>query len=196
MQYIDKKLAMPSDIEKWVNKKSNHNYQWVLSTKYHNGYIVLREQLRNEQKSLCCYCCQILDTYAEIEHIKDRNKHPKLMYDYNNLLLSCKNSNQCNNAKGDRELNLTPLMVECDTEIALKTNGELKPDDDSERAKQAINLLNLNNLDLRQRREQAIKDLFNIDKDLNKENLELMFAFMDNEQAEFYRYILNKLIEI
>lgn len=191
MQYIDKKLTMPIDVENWIKK--NKPKTWDLSQDYYDGYVLLREQLRQEQKGLC-YCCQILEKQATVEHLKSRSKFPQLTFDYQNLLLSCKESNQCDNAKGSDELDLTPLMVECDTEIALKTNGELKPDDDSERAKQAINLLNLNNLDLRQRREQAIKDLFNIDKDLNKENLELMFAFMGNEQAEFYRYILNKLI--
>lgn len=191
MQYIDKKLTMPIDVENWIKK--NKPKTWDLSQDYYDGYVLLREQLRQEQKGLC-YCCQILEKQATVEHLKSRSKFPQLTFDYQNLLLSCKESNQCDDAKGSDELDLTPLMVECDTEIALKTNGELKPDDDSERAKQAINLLNLNNLDLRQRREQAIKDLFNIDKDLNKENLELMFAFMGNEQAEFYRYILNKLI--
>lgn len=167
---------MPTDVENWIKK--NKPKTWELGKDYHDGYVLLREQLRQEQKGLCCYCCQILETQATIEHLKSRSKFPKLTFDYQNLLLSCQESNQCDNAKGNDELDLTPLMVECNTEIALKTNGELKPDDDRERAK------------------QAIKDLFNIDKDLNKENLELIFAFMDNEQAEFYRYILNKLIEM
>lgn len=191
MQYIDKQLSMPTDVENWIKK--NKPKTWELGKDYYDGYVLLREQLRQEQKGLCCYCCQILETQATVEHLKSRSKFPKLTFDYQNLLLSCKESNQCDNAKGSDELDLTPLMTACDTEIMLKVNGELKPDDNSKRAKQAINLLNLNNLDLRQRREQAIKDLFNIDKDLNKENLELMFAFMDNEQAEFYRYVLKKL---
>lgn len=193
MQYIDKKLTMPIDVENWIKK--NKPKTWGLSQDYYDGYVLLREQLRQEQKGLCCYCCQILEKQATVEHLKSRSKFPKLTFDYQNLLLSCQESNQCDNAKGSDELDLTPLMVECDTEITLKTNGELKPDNNSERAKQAINLLKLNNSDLCQRRKRAIKDLFDMDMKLDKENLELMFAFMDDEQAEFYRHILNKLIE-
>lgn len=189
MQYIDKQLSMPTDVESWIKK--NKPKTWELGKDYHDGYVSLREQLRQEQKGLCCYCCQILDKQDTIEHLKSRDKHPKLTFDYDNLLLSCKQSKQCDNAKGNDELDLTPLMIACDTEIMLKVNGELNPI--SDRAKQAIDLLNLNNADLCQRRKQAIGDLFGIDNKLNQENLELMFAWMDNEQAELYRYVLKKL---
>lgn len=182
MQYIDKQLSMPTDVENWIKKHKPKT--WELGKDYHDGYVLLREQLRQEQKGLCCYCCQILETPATVEHLKSRSKFPKLTFDYQNLLLSCQESDQCDNAKGNDELGLTPLMIECDTEITLKTNGKLNPT--SDRAKQAIELLKLNKLDLCQRRERAIKDLFNIDEQLDKENLKLMFAFMDNEQAEFY----------
>lgn len=189
MQYIDKQLSMPTDVESWIKK--NKPKTWELGKDYHEGYVSLREQLRQEQKGLCCYCCQILEEQTTIEHLKSRDKHPKLTFDYGNLLLSCKQSKQCDNEKGNNELDLTPLMIACDTEIALKVNGELNPT--SDRAKQAIDLLNLNNADLCQRRKQVIGDLFGIDNELNQENLELMFAWMDNEQAELYRYVLKKL---
>ncbi|SPX81623.1 retron system putative HNH endonuclease [Moraxella ovis] len=189
MQYIDKKLMMPINVENWIKK--NKPKTWELSQDYYDGYVLLREQLRQEQKGLCCYCCQILEKQATVEHLKSRSKFPQLTFDYQNLLLSCKESNQCDNAKGNDELELTPLMTACDTEIMLKVNGELNPI--SDRAKQAIDLLNLNNADLCQRRKQAIGDLFGIDNELNQENLELTFAWMDGEQAELYRYVLKKL---
>ncbi len=180
---------MPKDVEKWIRK--NKPKTWTLSKDYHDGYVSLKKQLCHEQKGLCCYCCQILEAQTIVEHLKSRDRYPKLTFDYGNLLLSCKQSKQCDNAKGNNELELTPLMIECDIEITLKITGELNPK--SERAEQAIKLLNLNNPDLRQRRERAIKDLFDIDKQLDKENLEMIFEFMDIEKAESYRYILNKL---
>lgn len=193
MQYIDKQLSMPEDVEKWIRK--NKPTTWELSKDYRAGYDLLKEQLRQEQKGLCCYCCQILGDEIDkttVEHLKSRDKYPKLTFDYGNLLLSCKQSKQCDNAKGSDELDLTPLMIECDAEITLKVNGELNPK--SKRAKQAIDLLNLNNADLRQRRERLIGDLFRMDNELNQKNLESMFEWMDIEKAERYRYVLNKLV--
>ncbi|OOS25841.1 TIGR02646 family protein [Moraxella porci DSM 25326] len=190
MQYITKQLSMPTDVENWIKK--NQPKTWELGKDYHDGYVLLREQLRQEQKGLCCYCCQILETQATVEHLKSRSKFPQLTFDYQNLLLSCQESNQCDNAKGNNELELTPLMIECDIEITLKVNGELNPK--SKRAEQAINLLNLNNIDLCQRRKVAIDNLFSMDNMLSQENLELMFGCIEYEQAEFYRYVLNKLV--
>lgn len=189
MQYIDKQLSMPTVVEKWIRKYQPKT--WTLSKDNHDGYVLLKEQLRQEQKGLCCYCCQMLEEQVTIEHLKSRDKYPKLTFDYGNLLLSCQQSKQCDNAKGNDELDLTPLMIACDTEIMLKVNGELNPI--SDRAKQAIDLLNLNNADLCQRRKQVIGDLFGIDNELNQENLELMFEWMDGEQVELYRYVLKKL---
>ena len=189
MQYIDKQLSMPTVVEKWIRKYQPKT--WTLSKDNHDGYVLLKEQLRQEQKGLCCYCCQILETEATVEHLKSRDKYPKLTYDYGNLLLSCQQSKQCDNAKGNKELDLTPLMIECDAEITLKFNGELNPK--SKRAQQAIDLLNLNNADLCQRRERLIGDLFGIDNELNQENLASMFEWTDGEQVELYRYVLKKL---
>ena len=101
MQFISKKLSMPVQVEDWVkNEKPNG---WTLGKDYKDGYEILREQLRPEQKNLCCYCCQALETQVTIEHVKSRNLYPALTYDYNNLLLSCKTPKQCDNAKGNQE---------------------------------------------------------------------------------------------
>ena len=59
MQFISKKLSMPVQVEDWVkNEKPNG---WTLGKDYKDGYEILREQLRPEQKNLCCYCCQALE---------------------------------------------------------------------------------------------------------------------------------------
>lgn len=91
------------------------------------------------------------------------------------------------------------MSEECDIEIRLNLNGELEWTAD--RAEHAITLLNLNNQDLRKRRQDLIDNLYDkvleLDLDFNKENMALTINVMSNtHQTELYRYILNKLIEI
>lgn len=155
MQYIDKKLAMPDNIQKWVKK--NNPKQWNLSQDYWEGYESLREQLRQEQHGLCCYCCQALQPKATIEHLKSRKNHPKFTYDYTNLLLSCQTPKQCDNAKGHQELPLTPLMQECDSEIKINLAGELTAT--TPRASQAIDILKLNTTTLCRKRQRKIDEI-------------------------------------
>lgn len=199
MQFISKKLSMPVQVEDWVkNEKPNG---WTLGKDYKDGYEILREQLRPEQKNLCCYCCQALETQVTIEHVKSRNLYPALTYDYNNLLLSCKTPKQCDNAKGNQELDLNPLMIECDIEIKINLAGELIANTD--RAKEAITILNLNNETLcgkRRRMIDTIKFTFDPTKlvppvaILDKATLTIMLDSLGNTpQYHALLYILKKL---
>lgn len=92
-------------------------------------------------------------------------------------------------------------MKECDIEIKLNLTGELEWATD--RAEQAINLLNLNNQDLRKRRQDLIDNLYGwvleFDLDFNKESLMPLIYSKNNitpQTKELYRYILNKLTNI
>lgn len=92
-------------------------------------------------------------------------------------------------------------MKECDIEIKLNLTGELEWATD--RAEQAINLLNLNNQDLRKRRQDLIDNLYEwaleLDLDFNKESLMPLIYSKNNitpQTKELYRYILNKLTNI
>ena len=199
MQYIDKKLVMPSEVDKWIAK--NKPKQWTLSQEYYEGYKILREQLRKEQYGLCCYCCQALEEKAEIDHVQSRKNNHDLTYHYNNLLLSCKMTNQCNNAKGHQNLDLTPLMIECDVEIKINLAGELESK--SSRAEQAIKLLNLNNPMLCNKRKAKIDMVsftFNPSSAeipieiMDRETLEtILQAFSDTVEYQEFQYILKKL---
>lgn len=201
MQYIDKKLTMPNTVQAWIDTV---NPQAWNELSYHNKvhYETLRDQLRQEQKGLCCYCCQILAKQVTIEHVKARKNFPNLTFDYGNLLLSCKPNPkigepiQCDKAKENHELDLTPLMKECDIEIKLNLNGELEWTTD--RAKHAITLLNLNNKNLCKRRQDLIDNLYDklldLDLDFNLLNIGLVINAIGNtSQAELYRYIYRKL---
>lgn len=195
MQYIDKKLSMPTEVQNWIKK--NNPKEWLDKNEY-DIYVILREQLRQEQNGLCCYCCQKLDEQARVEHIKSRDKYKKLTYDYGNLLLSCTTPKQCDNKKGNQDLPLTPLMQECDDELKINFAGELEAKTD--RAKQAIEILNLNNRKLREKRRAKIDMMkFAFDpnsilmppvKVLDKENLN---AIIIGEHYYEFQYILQKL---
>lgn len=199
MQYIDKKLSMPCEVETWIAKSKPK--QWVLSQEYYEGYKVLREQLRQEQHGLCCYCCQALEEKATIEHLKSRDKYPKLTFEYTNLLLSCQTSKQCDSAKGNQELDLTPLMVECDKEIKINLAGELESK--SEKAEQAITTLNLNNPTLCNKRKAKIDTIsFTFDPNSNEIPIDIMDkdtltmilqSFSDTPAYQELQYILKKL---
>lgn len=205
MQYIDKKLTMPDTVQAWIDTENPQEWRELSYYNKETHYKTLREQLRQEQKGLCCYCCQILAEKVTIEHLKPRNPYKDLTFKYENLLLSCKPNpkigepKQCDKAKDNDELDLTPLMKECDIEIRLNLNGELEWTTD--RAEHAITLLNLNNQDLRKRRQDLIDNLhkwvLEFDLELDKESLMLLMDSINNispQAKELYFYILNKLI--
>lgn len=197
MQYIDKKLTMPTEVQNWIKK--NNPKEWLGTEPNEKAlYEILKTQLRQEQNNLCCYCCQVLEEYVRIEHIKSREKYKKLIYEYENLLLSCITPKQCDNAKGNQELSLTPLMQECDDELKINLVGELEGKTD--RAKQAISILNLNNRKLCEKRKAKIDMIkFTFDpnsvlmppvKVLDKDTLNAMIM---GEQYFEFQYILKKL---
>ncbi|MFC6205136.1 MULTISPECIES: retron system putative HNH endonuclease [Psychrobacter] len=200
MQKIDKLGKMPEESVKGF--KSYKSEQWgqipeELKTK-------LREQLSQEQNGLCCYCCQIIDDKTtHIEHLQCRQDYPKKCFDYENLLLSCSTRKQCDNAKGSQALPLTPLMTECDSEIKLNLAGELVSD--TERGKQAIEILNLNNRESERRRKGLIDNIkFTFDPNqshsppINIQDFETLKLIMDSMPNLYQRheleYIIKKLI--
>ena len=199
MQYIDKKLGMPSEIAKWINK--NKPKKWNLSQDYRDGYDILCAQLRQEQYGLCCYCCRPLQSQVTIEHLKSRDKHTKLTFDYYNLLVSCKEPKQCDSAKGNQDIALTPLMTECDDELNINLAGELIANTD--RAKEAITILNLNNETLCGKRRRMIDNIkFTFDTTklvppiaiLDKATLTMMLdSLADTPEYYAFLYVLNKL---
>lgn len=165
----------------------------------------LRKQLYDEQLGVCCYCCKRLDNEKTvIEHLRSRKNNPDKRFDYDNLLLSCSVSKQCDNAKGSQELLLTPLMNECEYEIKLNLAGELEAD--SMRGNQAIEVLNLNNRQACQHRKNLftmLSEVFGYDlpytppiKMKNADYLEMILTSLpDVGQKSELRYIVKKLSE-
>lgn len=163
----------------------------------------LREQLYHEQEGLCCYCCQKLKyEWSHIEHVQSRKHYPNKSFEYNNLLLSCSTPKQCDNAKGNQELPLTPLMNDCEQEIRLNLAGELIST--TTRGNESLEVLKLNNRKICNRRKNLVDTIifvFDTDKYYSppiaiqdSEILNLILAGYDDiyEKHEI-EYIIKKL---
>ena len=115
----------------------------------------VRQEIRaasvREQYYLCAYCCQrITDSSCHNEHIEAQDIAPNKTLDFDNIVASCNTKNQCGHKHGNKELSLTPLMDECETELQFYISGEVKGL--TARAEQAIDILNLGGANSENRR--------------------------------------------
>ena len=102
----------------------------------------IRTSCITEQFGLCAYCCQSIDVdAAHNEHIEAQDTAPNRTLDCSNIVASCQTLNQCGHGRGTRFLPLTPLMVECESELKFYLSGRVEGL--TERAKTAIYALNL-----------------------------------------------------
>lgn len=72
----------------------------------HEIKLDLREHiLKTEQGFQCAYCESAItsnNTKSHIDHFKRKHLFPELTFDYNNLLVSCKNHNHCASVKDSK----------------------------------------------------------------------------------------------
>lgn len=93
MKHINKNQP-PQDFIKWKNQANEdwqpswNNFQKPEKKSVHNSLL-------KEQGFICCYCSRrIKRTDSHIEHLKPRNKYPKLVLDYDNFLASCQGESE------------------------------------------------------------------------------------------------------
>ncbi|NJM78276.1 MAG: TIGR02646 family protein [Acaryochloridaceae cyanobacterium RU_4_10] len=147
----------------------------------------IRDHALKEQFYLCAYCCQrIQDIDAcHNEHVEARKLNSIRTLDFENIVASCNTLNQCGNAHKSQSLTLTPLMMECETELQFKISGRVKGV--SDRATATIQVLNLgdrekNNRALIEKRKQLVNALLlanYIDPDEGLEDEELLELLID-----------------
>lgn len=103
-----------------IKEKKNPIAPLSLSTtKNYDGEDVKR-QLLDDQHHKCYICERYLGTDFQIEHFKSRNNYPKLIQDWNNLLMSC---SYCNGKKSNSfDNNVNPLSVNVEEEIEQRIN--------------------------------------------------------------------------
>ena len=170
----------PAAFEEWKNQepkpKTWDDFKSNLPDKPEEGIIYyskaeLRTQLLDEQGFICCYCnCKIENTHAgtEIEHFKSRRGYPSKIFEYQNLLASCKggqtNSNKesdirwCNANKGDSDDILSPLSPDCENEFLYDIEGGIFSK--TAIGKKTLGVLNLQNSYLQEQRKEAISAYF------------------------------------
>jgi len=172
----------------------------------------LRTTLHQEQFGLCCYCNAAIknDHSSPIDHLEPREGdiQTERIFDYNNLVLSCNGGQKedvnpkvlhCDANKKSEIITLTPLMLECETEIYFIENGEINANTD--RATKTISVLNLHHISLENKRKAAIipylySDVENDNPNvlLPTEELRQSFAMLqENHNIEYWSAIVSVL---
>ncbi|MBD2315184.1 TIGR02646 family protein [Desertifilum sp. FACHB-1129] len=155
------KGAEPPCLTAWKRTNPHGRYHQLTDDIRRN----IRQCALEEQFYLCAYCCQKIqdiDT-CHNEHIEAQKLNPERTLDFLNIVASCNTPNQCGDAHQSQHLPLTPLMMECETELRFKISGRVEGL--SDRAIETIRVLNLgdreqNNRSLIEKRKQLSNVLF------------------------------------
>ncbi len=191
MQKINKGNP-PSELIKWKKKNPNGVYKDLTEIERQ----AVRQSCLQEQKYLCAYCCdKICMNTSHNEHIKPKSQYPKLKSNYDNIVASCNFPNHCGHKKGNMDIPLTPLMVECETELQFKWGMVFGT---TARAKETIDILGLNETNLTENRRSYVNSLDEVHKQINDGTLsktEKQELLKDEFQSGPYAPILLKVID-
>ena len=172
------KVNKKSEPEEFTKYKSKHK---IINWDSFTAEIkqVLKQYLLEEQENSCCPYCEMEINLndSQIEHIKPKDKFPKLLADHDNLVACCLESKRCGNSKANKwdELFINPVIENPEDyfEYDIKT-GEITPifkeGNRYEKAKYTIDLLNLNDNRLCNIRRKYILEFSNYTK-YNKNSL-------------------------
>lgn len=126
------------------------------------GYNLIVDELTKIQDGLCVYCEEKLKKGYHVEHFKCRNQFSQNDLDWDNLFLSCQNTQHCgiykdssNNKNYDIKHILKPDLKEDNPSkyFTYLISGDIKCNSNLKgfekfRAEQTIEILNLNNAEL------------------------------------------------
>lgn len=158
MRKITKGLE-PPELTTW-KRKNPHGQYTNLS---HIERQAINEAARSEQFGLCAYCCKKIDAQkSHNEHIEARHLAPNRQLDFDNIVASCNTRKQCGEAHDSLPLPLTPLMVECETELKFYLSGKVVGI--TERAENSIAVLCLDSRAIQEERKQMVDNLIFPDK--------------------------------
>lgn len=163
MQYIDKSKA-PLKFIRYLRRRGASFKD--LSDDHNDVKQALRKALVTEQGYICCYCGkEITLNTSIIEHIKDRDHYPQLQLEYANMVCSCNGGRDkrtrnpqyplsCDASKGNKEIFVSPVEESCHCRFLFHEDGFVSGC--NEKAKKTIDVLNLNNVKLKNQRKSAI----------------------------------------
>ncbi len=160
MQKINKGKE-PHQLTIWKRRNLNGKYEDLIGT---GKIITIRQSCLNEQQYLCVYCCDTMDLEtSHNEHIKSQARYPRLSLDYDkNIIASCESQKHCGHKKRSKNIGLTPLMSECESELEFK---DYVVYGSTERARDTIDILKLNESGLTEKRKIHIDNLIKIYSD-------------------------------
>ena len=169
------KKSEPEEFTKYKSKNKIINWDsFTVEIKQ-----VLKQYLLEEQENSCCPYCEteINLKNSHIEHIRPKEKFPKLLSDYNNFIACCMESGRCGNSKENKwnELFINPVIENPEDYFIydIKTGKIIsifKDGEKYEKAKYTINLLNLNDNRLCEIREKYIFEFLSY-SEYNKNSL-------------------------
>ena len=143
------KKSEPEEFTKYKSKNKIINWDsFTVEIKQ-----VLKQYLLEEQENSCCPYCEIeINLYnSQIEHIKPKDKFPRLLTSYDNLIACCIESKRCGNSKANKwdELFINPVTENPEDyfKYDIKTGKIIpifKEKEKFEKAEYTIDLLNLN----------------------------------------------------
>ena len=169
------KKSEPEEFTKYKSKNKIINWDsFTVEIKQ-----VLKQYLLEEQENSCCPYCEIeINLYnSQIEHIKPKDKFPRLLTSYDNLIACCIESKRCGNSKANKwdELFINPVTENPEDYFIydIKTGKIIsifKDGEKYEKAKYTINLLNLNDNRLCEIRKKYIFEFLSY-SEYNKNSL-------------------------
>lgn len=196
-RYTDNKDAQglwdyfPSSPEKEDKKDLDINYY---------SRAELKEYIASEQGYICCYCnCEIKEdlSNSNIEHLIPKSTNINLTLSYENLALSCRTNETCNQKRGNIELPILPTNPNCELSFRYQLDGKVNPNykENQEEYKPLEKMiedtLNLNNTSLKLDRKQVIEGyIFDSGNTLSSEDLENIKNKLSekNKKDDKYKY--------
>jgi len=208
MRFIEKTYS-PTSLDNWKTGRIAANQGLIYDELAAQPQSDLKDLLISEQKGLCCYCQQVItNNNSTIEHFLPQSKYKKHETEYLNLHLACKYSRgkgikkedkYCDVKKGNDLIINAILHPECETFFRYTKNGEILPNDfifknykefnknveklnlKNQAILHLINVLNLNSIDLINKRKKTYNDTL---KAMRKMSNAKKIAFLNKENAK------------
>lgn len=185
------KREPPRHLELWKQKFENENgrepaYDDLIGTE---EYILLKQELVEEQGYICCYCEKRIGLPGapdcDIEHFMPRHPDKKRLtpdqyavcrnaqLDYGNMLASCRGEalyvlDHCNHRKEnwfDFDVCVSPASPEIESLFRFRLNGKMVEAESNSGADEMIKQLNLNSFILCEQRRAAYEAVLDTDFD-------------------------------
>ncbi|SKB11226.1 conserved hypothetical protein [Planktothrix sp. PCC 11201] len=164
MKHI-KKQEEPQEFKDWKQQQKSTGINYNYESFQNPEKRLVHSALLSEQGYICCYCCQKIEREtSHIEHFLPQSKtDAELSVTYSNLLASCGSSQHwpkhCGNQRENHPIPVSPLQTNCEEYFRYTGEGEIIPTNNlelQEKAKETIDILNLNHYDLKQMRIEKL----------------------------------------